>query len=128
PDGVGLEHHAEIALVGCDENSLVRGIDEPPGDLDLARNRLLQPGDRTQRRGFAAARRPEQREQLSLRHLERAVLRGFDHATALVGVFGEKRSYAEHVSIPKYFMFPQFRTACRRAAPARPSGTARRSA
>ena len=105
PDGVGLEHHAEIALVRRDENALVRRIDEPAGDLDLARNRLLQPGDRAQRRGLAAARRPEQREQFALRHLERDVLRGFDRATALVGVFGEERSYAEHVSIPRILCF-----------------------
>src|SRR5262249_21559518 len=30
PDGVGLEHHAEIALVRRDEDALVRGVDQTP--------------------------------------------------------------------------------------------------
>ena len=118
PDGVGLEHHAEIALVGRDEDALGRGVDEAPADLDLARGRPLQPRDRAQRRGLAAAGRAEQREQLALRDLERDVLRGLDRAAALIGVFGEQRSYAQHVPTPRSSRSPRFRSAGPRAAPA----------
>src|SRR4029077_2166719 len=35
---------------------------------------LLEPGDATERRGLAAARRPEQHEELAVAHVERQVL------------------------------------------------------
>ena len=95
PDGVGLKHHAEIALVGRNENGPARRIDRAPADLNLARSGLFQARDRAQRRGLAAARGAKQREQLALRHLERDVLHRLDRAAALVGVFGEQRSDAE---------------------------------
>jgi hypothetical protein len=97
PDGVRLEHHAEIALVGRDEDAFARRIDHAPGDLDLARGRPLQAGDRAQGRGLAAAGRSQQREQLALGHFERDVLRGLDRLAALVGVFSEQRPDAQHV-------------------------------
>src|SRR5207237_1327019 len=59
PDGVGLEHHAEIAPVGCNEDALLRRIDQPTISFDLARGRLLQPRNRAQRRGLAAPRAPK---------------------------------------------------------------------
>jgi hypothetical protein len=97
PDRVGLKHHAEIALVGRDENAAAARIDDAAGDLDLARGRPLQAGDRAERRGLAAARRPEQREQLALRHFERDVLRGLHHGAVLTRVFGVQRFDPQHV-------------------------------
>ena len=120
PDRVGLEHHAEVALVGRDEDPLARRVDEASGDLDLARGRLLQPGDRAQRRGLAAAGGAEQREQLALRHVERHVLRGLDHGAVLVGIFGEQRSHAQHVSTPAFLCFCNSEPSCRRAARSSP--------
>ena len=96
PDGVRLEHHAEAAPVGRDEDVARRGIDDPVADADLACARPLQACDRAQRRGLAAAARAEQREQLSLGHLECHVLRGAHDLAALVGVFGEKARDFQH--------------------------------
>src|SRR2546422_6039798 len=62
PDGVGLEHHAEAAPVGRDEDVARRGIDDAVADADLARARPLQARARAQGRGLAAAARTEQRE------------------------------------------------------------------
>ena len=39
PDRVGLEHHAEVALVGRDEDAPARRIDQLAADLDLAAGR-----------------------------------------------------------------------------------------
>src|SRR4029078_995469 len=78
--------------------------DEASGDLDLARGRLLQPGDRTQRGGLPAARGAQQRDQLALRHIERHVLRGLDRSAVFVGVFGVQRSHAQHVSTPRFYV------------------------
>src|SRR5438876_2264778 len=128
PDGVGLEHHAEIAPVGCNEDALLRRIDQPTIGFDLAGSRLLQPRNRAQRRGLAAPRGSEQREQLTLRHLERDVLHGFDGAAPFVGIFGKKGPHAEHAAPVPCFTFRHFRTVCLRAAPARRVGTARGSA
>ena len=49
--------------------------------------RPLQSGDGAQRRGLAAAARPEQREQLAVRHVERHVLCGFDGMTVGACIF-----------------------------------------
>jgi ABC-type nitrate/sulfonate/bicarbonate transport system ATPase subunit len=88
PDGVGLEHHAEIAPVRGDEDSPLRREHELPTYRDLARLRPFEPGDRAQRRRLPAAARAEQREQLARRHLERDVLRGDPRLTAVAGIFG----------------------------------------
>ncbi len=96
PDGVGLEHHAEAAPVGRDEDVPGRGIDHAIADADLARPRPLQARDRAQRRGLAAAAGPQQREQLPLRHFESDVLRSLDDLAALVGVFGEQPFDFQH--------------------------------
>src|SRR5258708_5114285 len=89
PDGVGLEHHAEAAPVGRDEDVPGRGIDHAVADADLARPRPLQARDRAQRRGLAAAAGAQQRKQLPLRYFEADILRGLHDLAALVGVFGE---------------------------------------
>src|SRR5690606_20317289 len=57
---IGLEHHADFALVR------VEGGDVPAVDDDAAGGRLLEPGDRAQDSGLAAAGRPKQRDELAL--------------------------------------------------------------
>ncbi len=96
PDGVGLEHHAEAAAVGRDEDTIRRRIHDAIRNTDLPRAGPLQARDRAQGRGLAAAARPQQREQLPLRHLECHVLRGAHDLAALVGVFGEEPCDFQH--------------------------------
>ena len=88
PDRVGLEHHAEVALVGRHEDVAARGIDDGAVDFDVAGRRALQSGDGPQRGGLAAARRPEQREEHALRNFEGDVLGGLHRRTLLGLVFG----------------------------------------
>ncbi len=71
PDGVGLEHHAEAALVGRDVDradavTLAENSGRSPTVM-RPESGLLQAGDRAQRRGLAAAGRAEQGEHLALR-------------------------------------------------------------
>ena len=65
-----LEHQGEATLV--------RGHAGEVGaaPADGAGGGLLQPGDRPQQRGLAAARRPEDREDVTPRHLQRHVVDG----------------------------------------------------
>ena len=70
PDGVGLEHHGEAALFRRHVDALRGGIDRLPADADRAGARPLEPRDRAQGGGLAAAGRPEQRELLARLHLE----------------------------------------------------------
>src|SRR5207244_1103846 len=79
-------------------------IDHPLLHRDLAQPRLLQPGDRAQRRRLAAAARAEEREELPLGHRERHVLRGTHDLAPLVRVFGEKAVDSEH----DYSLIPNF--------------------
>src|SRR2546430_10281837 len=65
---VGLEHHRDVARSGVETG------DVAPADQDFATAGLLEPGDATERRGLAAARRPEQHEGLAVPHVERQVL------------------------------------------------------
>src|SRR5258708_27272276 len=70
PDGIGLEHHSNIAVI---ERYVFpgRGIEHfDSADLDAAGIRRLQPGNGAQRRGLAAARWTEQREQLAFGDVE----------------------------------------------------------
>ena len=59
-----LEHHAEAAVARLEI------VDDPAVDADLAAVRLLEPGDQAQRRGLAAARRPDEHDELAV--LDRA--------------------------------------------------------
>ena len=70
PDGVGLKHHADVALVRRDENAAREGIDELARDGDFAFARGLQAGEATQRGGLAAAGRPEERVELPFLDLQ----------------------------------------------------------
>jgi hypothetical protein len=74
---VGLEHHRHVALVGGAQR------DVGAADQHAALRHGLEPGDHPQRRRLAAARGPEQRDQLALRDAERHVVDGGDAAVAL---------------------------------------------
>ena len=56
---VGLEHHADVALVGAEHG------DVAAVDPDLAGARRFEAGDHAQRRRLAAAARPEERDELA---------------------------------------------------------------
>jgi hypothetical protein len=74
---VGLEHHRDVAIGGRQ----VRDISA--ADQDRPRGRHFEPGDHAQRRGLAAARRAEQRDQLARLDEQRDVVDGRDLALAV---------------------------------------------
>ncbi len=53
---------------------------------NLARVGVLQPGDDTQQRCLSAARRPEQRNKLAVREIQRDVVQRFERTERLVDV------------------------------------------
>ena len=55
PHSVGLEHHAELALLRLEVDAARRVERHPAGDRDVALVRRLQSGDAAQDRGLAAA-------------------------------------------------------------------------
>jgi len=96
PDGVGLEHHAEAAPVGRDEDAFREEYTTRPATLIFAQARALQARDRPQGRGLSAAAGAEQREKLSFGHLEADVLRRLHDLPAIVRVFGEEAFDFQH--------------------------------
>ena len=76
PDGVGLEDHADAAPVGRNGGA-GPGVEQlRPVERDDTGARPLEPGDASQRRRLAAARRAEQREGLAGGDRERHVVDG----------------------------------------------------
>ena len=55
PDGVALEHHAQVSFFGRQENLVRHGGDVVSLDLDVAAVGMLEAGDAPERRGFSAA-------------------------------------------------------------------------
>src|SRR5206468_2330028 len=77
PERVVLEHHADVTRVRPEP------VDAPVPEPDLAAVRRMEAGDQPEKRRLAAARGPEQREQLAVADLEaHAVDRG--HAPELL--------------------------------------------
>ena len=66
PDGVALEHHAQVSLLGRQKDLVRHGGDVVALDLDVAAVGMLEAGDAPERRGFAASRRPQQGDELTL--------------------------------------------------------------
>ena len=68
PHRIGLEHHAEVAQPRRHQNAARGRRHDIAADRNLAAGRMLEPGDAAQRRGLAAAGRPEQHDDLACRH------------------------------------------------------------
>jgi hypothetical protein len=67
---VALEHHRDVAILRRDV------VDHAVVDAQRAAADLLQPGDHPQQRGLAAARRPDQHQQLAVGDLEAGAVHG----------------------------------------------------
>src|SRR5215831_10904213 len=67
-----LEHEADAAVIGLDAG------DVAIADKNASPRRLLEAGDHAKRRGLAATRWSDQREQLARPHLEGDVMDGSD--------------------------------------------------
>ena len=61
PQGIGLEHQAEVTLFGRDLAARRAVVHRAVADGDPSARRFFQPGHRPQQRGFPASRRPQQR-------------------------------------------------------------------
>ena len=66
PDGIGLEHHADVAPVGRHRGVPVGRKHHLAVDGHLARDRRLKPGEASERGGLAAAAGAQQGEELAL--------------------------------------------------------------
>jgi hypothetical protein len=83
--GVGLEHHVDVAPVRRDVGDVLAvQPDLPPG-------RLLEAGDHPHGGGFAAPGRAQQGEELSLGDLQVHPVDGGDHLTAGVELLDHSR-------------------------------------
>ena len=63
-EGVVLKHHGDVAVFGSDM------VDPVSPNVQVALGNLLQPGNHTQRRALAAARRPHEHEKLVVKDLQ----------------------------------------------------------
>ncbi|EAR50929.1 hypothetical protein OG2516_13691 [Oceanicola granulosus HTCC2516] len=88
---VGLEHHRDVAVARGDV------VHPPPADGELARTDRLEAGDHAQQGGLAAARRPDQHDELPVRHLEVDVAQ---HLGAAVGLRDAGKSHVRHGLTP----------------------------
>ena len=66
-----LKDEADFLAAQPCQPVLVEARDVHLVDEHVARARRVEAGDETEQRGLAAARRPHDRQELSLRHLER---------------------------------------------------------
>ena len=77
---MALEHHAEAAVARLEI------VDDASVDADLARGRILEAGDHAQRRGLAAAGRPDEDDELAVLDGEAQVPDRDDGAEGLVQI------------------------------------------
>ena len=77
-EGVVLEHHGDVAVLGRDL------VDHPPADRDLALGDLLEPGHHPQQRGLAAARGADQDDELAVRDVDLDAVQDVRAAEVLV--------------------------------------------
>jgi hypothetical protein len=76
---VALEHHGDVAVLGREVG------DVAAADGDGAGGHLLEPGDHAEQRGLAAARRPDQHQQLAVGDVEVDGVDGRDRAVVDLG-------------------------------------------
>src|SRR4051794_8692607 len=74
PDGVRLEHDAEVAPLGGDVDPPRRVVEEVAADGNSALLGCLKAGDRHQRRRLATPAWAEQCEELALANMERDIV------------------------------------------------------
>ena len=89
PNGVGLKHHPHRAAMRRNPSAVAPRHQRRALQRDLAVVRALQPSDAPQRRGLAASRRPQQREERPRLDLERDVLYRMDFALIGLEPLGE---------------------------------------
>ena len=70
PDGEGLEHHPEIALLGRQVEICTSRGQQPIAHPYLAVVQILEARDHAQRRGLASARRAEHHDALAFADVE----------------------------------------------------------
>ena len=75
---IGLEHHGDIPVLR------LKVVHHLAVDLDIAAGDLLETGDHPHGRGLAAARRPEQHEELLVRDIQIEIIDG-DEVTPSLG-------------------------------------------
>ena len=90
-EGVVLEHHGDVAVLGRDL------VDHPAADRDLALGDLLEPGHHPQQGGLAAARRPDQDHELAVRDVDLDAVQDVRAAEILVDLADLDRS---HLPLP----------------------------
>ncbi len=74
PDRVRLKHHSDVAFIGRDAELSARVDDRLVAEEHLAAVGLLQPGHDAQGRGLSAPAGAEQRDELTVRDVERDVI------------------------------------------------------
>ena len=77
-EGVGLEHHGDVAVLGVDV------VDHALADADLAGAGLHQPGDDVEQGGLAAAGRPQQHQELAVGELDIDLFQDFQRGVAFL--------------------------------------------
>jgi hypothetical protein len=75
-EGVALKHHGHVALVGR------HVVDDLAVEVDVALGQLLEAGDHVERRGLAAARRPQEDHEFLVANLHVQAIDGDDVAVA----------------------------------------------
>ena len=107
PDRVGLEDHAEVALVrGHEEPARDRGHD-PAAQGDLAGVGIVEACDEAQSRGLAAAARAQQREHLAPPDLERRAIDGLNRPIRLAHAVESKNRVVAHGFVAKASAAPE---------------------
>ena len=87
PQRIALEHQSTIARLRWQEDTLVAVEVGLVTDADTSAGRLIQSCDGAERGRLAAARRPEQGDELTIRDTDVDVVDGADRTELLVQVF-----------------------------------------
>src|SRR6185437_6992785 len=83
PKRIRLKDHAEISLVWRKKKPVFASANQAVTNIDIPAIGMLESGDHIERRGLAAAARPEKRNKLALFNIERQIVDGRHWAEAL---------------------------------------------
>ena len=75
---VGLEHHGDVAVLGCHR------VDQPPADANLAGGDAFEPGDHREQGGLAAAGGTDESNELAVARLQVDALEDLQGTVVLV--------------------------------------------